>query len=186
MRSPTPPRDLSGSFEAEALPLRPRLYLTALRLTGNPHDAEDLLQETYLRAFRGYAGFRPGTNLMAWLARILRNTFVNSYRKRQREPRTVPDDPITTSRSATAGVEVSAEATVVDALPDPRLQEALSTLPDKYRRAVLLYDVDGFSYREIAALFDVPVGTVMSRIHRGRRALKERLVPPSVVPGLAA
>ncbi|WP_406055610.1 sigma-70 family RNA polymerase sigma factor [Kribbella sp. NBC_00889] len=175
MRTLCSPDELKDRFEAEAVPLRPRLYVAALRLTGNHTDAEDLLQETYLRAYKGFSGFEPGTNLTGWLYRILRNTFINTYRKRRNEPRTVPE-----SCRVTAGVErnveASAETTVIEAIADQRVQEALAALPDRYRRAVLLRDVEGFSYQEIAGIVGVPRGTVMSRIHRGRKALKVRLL----------
>ena len=172
------PPELKDRFEAEAVPLRPRLYVAAVRLTGNSADAEDLLQETYLRAYRGFSGFEPGTNLTGWLHRILRNTFINSYRKRLHEPRTVPEDWYRSTGSAVRDVEASAETTVIDSLPDQRLQEALASLPERYRRVVLLSDVEGFSYQEIAGLVGVPRGTVTSRLHRGRKALKDRLRPP--------
>ena len=172
------PHELKDRFEAEAVPLRPRLYVAAVRLTGNPTDAEDLLQETYLRAYRGFSGFEPGTNLSGWLYRILRNTFINTYRKRLHEPRTVPEDWYRSSNGAQRNVEASAEATVIDSIPDQRLQDALASLPERYRRVVLLFDVEGFSYKEIAGIVGIPRGTVMSRLHRGRKALKERLRPP--------
>jgi RNA polymerase sigma-70 factor (ECF subfamily) len=179
VRSLGSPHELRERFEAEAIPLRPRLYVAAVRLTGDRADAEDLLQETYLRAYRGFSGFEPGTNLTGWLYRILRNTFINSHRKRLNEPRTVPEDwyrnPTVTQRN----VEASAESTVLDSIPDQRIQAALASLPERYRRAVLLFDVEGFSYREIAGIVGVPRGTVMSRIHRGRKALKERLRQPA-------
>jgi RNA polymerase sigma-70 factor (ECF subfamily) len=176
VRSPCHTEDLRVRFEAEAVPLLPRLNVAAVRLTGNRADAEDLLQETYLRAYRGFSGFEPGTNLTAWLYRILRNTFINGYRKRRREPTTVPDGWWHEPEVARAGVETSAEATVLDSIVDQRLQQALSSLPERYRRVVLLY-VDGFSYKEIAGIVGVPRGTVMSRLHRGRKGLMERLQP---------
>lgn len=167
--------DLRIRFELEAVPLLPRLNVTALRLTGNHADAEDLLQETLLRAYRGFSGFEPGTNLTAWLQRILRNTFINGYRKRQREPKTVPDGWWHDPKVARDNVESSAEATVLASIADERLQRALSSLPEHYRRVVVLYDVEGFSCREIAGMVGVPRGTVMSRLHRGRKGLKQRL-----------
>jgi RNA polymerase sigma-70 factor (ECF subfamily) len=169
------PDDLRSRFEAEAVPLLPPLRVAARRLAGNHADAEDLLQETFLRAYRGFAGFEAGTNLTGWLHRILRNTFINGYRKRLHEPKTVPHDWSRTSEVTGAGVATSAEAVVLGSIVDERLQAALSSLPERYRRVVLLYDVDGFSYREIAGLVGVPRGTVMSRLHRGRKALKERM-----------
>src|SRR6266508_2984705 len=172
-------QELEARFEAEALPLLPGLYSAAFRLTRNPSDAEDLVQETYLRAYRGFHQFEPGTNLKAWLYRILMNTFINTYRKRQREPQTVSDDEIADwylySKMAESGLEPSAEASVIESLPDEDVQAALSSMPEQFRVAVLLADVEGFSYKEIAEITGVPIGTVMSRLHRGRKALQKRL-----------
>jgi RNA polymerase sigma-70 factor (ECF subfamily) len=171
--------DLQARFERDVLPLMRDLYGAALRLTRNPPDAEDLLQETYLRAYRGFASFEPGTNLRAWLYRILTNAFINIYRKRQREPQTVSEDELDEwylyDRLGGRGAEASAEARVLESLPDQDVQEALQSLPEQFRLAVLLADVEGFSYKEIAEILDVPIGTVMSRLHRGRRALEKRL-----------
>jgi RNA polymerase sigma-70 factor (ECF subfamily) len=170
---------LEARFEAEALPLLPGLYSSAFRLTRNAADAEDLVQETFLRAYRGFAQFEEGTNIKAWLYRILTNTFINTYRKKQREPRTISDEEIEDwylySKMVEAGAEPSAETSVIEALPDEDVQAALSALPDQFRIAVLLADVEGFSYKEIAEITDVPIGTVMSRLHRGRKALEKRL-----------
>jgi RNA polymerase sigma-70 factor (ECF subfamily) len=172
-------RELAERFEREALPFMRDLFAAALRLTRNRTDAEDLLQETYLRAYRGFGGFRPGTNLRAWLYRILTNTYINSYRKRQREPQVVPDDSVEEwylyDRLSREGAGASAEAEVLDALPDEDVQAALESLPEQFRMAVLLADVEGFSYKEIAEMLGIPIGTVMSRLHRGRRALERRL-----------
>ena len=172
-------RELEARFEAEAMPLLQGLYSAAYRLTRNAADAEDLVQETYLRAFRGFGGFEQGTNLKAWLYRILTNTFINTYRKRQREPQTVSEDSLEEwylySKMAESGLEPSAETAVLESLPDEEVQEALSSLPDQFRIAVLLADVEGFSYKEIAEITGVPIGTVMSRLHRGRKALEKRL-----------
>jgi RNA polymerase sigma-70 factor, ECF subfamily len=174
-----PRRDLDSRFEADALPLLPGLYSAAYRLTRNSADAEDLVQETFLRAYRGFHQFEEGTNLKAWLYRILMNTFINEYRKRQRQPQTVSDDEVPDwylySKMAETGVEPSAETSVIESLPDEDVQEALSSLPDQFRMAVLLADVEGFSYKEIADIMGVPIGTVMSRLHRGRKALEKRL-----------
>jgi RNA polymerase sigma-70 factor (ECF subfamily) len=171
--------DLESRFEAEALPLLSGMYSAAYRLTRNPADAEDLVQETFLRAYRAFHQFEPGTNLKAWLYRILMNTFINSYRKRQREPQTVSDEEIADwylySKMNEAGLEPSAETAVIESLPDEEVQEALSSLPEQFRAAVLLADVEGFSYKEIAEITGVPIGTVMSRLHRGRKALQKRL-----------
>ncbi len=161
------------------MPLLPGLYSAAYRLTRNAADAEDLVQETYLRAYRGFRQFEPGTNLKAWLYRILTNTFINTYRKRQREPQTTSTEEIEDwylySKLAEDGMEPSAEASVLESLPDEDVQDALSSLPEQFRVAVLLADVEGFSYKEIAEITGVPIGTVMSRLHRGRKALEKRL-----------
>jgi len=176
-----PPEDpaLKDRFEREVLPILPNLYGAALRLTRNPQDAEDLVQETYLRAYRGFAGFQEGTNLRAWMYRILTNTFINAYRKKQREPVTVQDDDIEDwylyDRLGASTVEVSAESEVLEKLPDEDVQRAVEALPEGFRMAVLLADVEGFSYKEIAEIMDIPIGTVMSRLHRGRKALQKAL-----------
>jgi RNA polymerase sigma-70 factor (ECF subfamily) len=171
---------LDRRFETEALPLLSEMYGAALRMTRNPADAEDLLQETYLRAYRGFGTFREGTNLRAWLYRILTNAFINTYRKRQREPQTVSEEEVPEwylyEKLGGEGAEASAETEVLESLPDEDVQEALAGLPEQFRLAVLLADVEGFSYKEIAEILSVPIGTVMSRLHRGRRALEKRLV----------
>jgi RNA polymerase sigma-70 factor, ECF subfamily len=171
--------DLRSRFESEALPLLSGMYGAAFRLTRNAADAEDLVQETFLRAYRGFHQFQEGTNLKAWLYRILTNTFINSYRKKQRQPQTISDEEIEDwylySKLAERGAEPSAETSVIEALPDEDVQAALSSLPEQFRIAVLLADVEGFSYKEIAEITDVPIGTVMSRLHRGRKALEKRL-----------
>jgi len=171
---------LRERFERDVLPLLPSLYGAALRLTRNPSDAEDLVQETYLRAYRGFAGFTEGTNLKAWLYRILTNSFINTYRKKQREPQTVegPDDLdewYLFDRLGGRSVEGSAEDEVLDKIPDQDVKQALESLPENFRIPVLLADVEGFSYKEIAEIMDTPIGTVMSRLHRGRKALERAL-----------
>jgi len=176
-----PPDDpaLRERFEREVLPLLPNLYSAALRMTRNPADAEDLVQETYLRAYRGFSGFEEGTNVRAWMYRILTNTFINSYRKKQREPVTVQEDDLDEwylfDKLGESGVEPSAEAEVIRSMPDEDVQKALEALPEGFRLAVLLADVEGFSYKEIAEILGIPIGTVMSRLHRGRRALEKAL-----------
>jgi RNA polymerase sigma-70 factor (ECF subfamily) len=170
---------LKERFERDAVPLLNGMYSAALRMTRNPADAEDLVQETFPRAYRGFSGFREGTNLKAWLYRILTNTFINSYRKRQREPVTIPDENVEDwylfDRLAASSAEQSAETTVLEAMPDEDVKAALDALPEGFRLAVLLADVQGFSYKEIADMLDIPIGTVMSRLHRGRKSLEKAL-----------
>ena len=177
-----PPEDDAAQrarFERDVLPLLPNLYGAALRLTRNPQDAEDLVQEAYLRAYRGFSGFQEGTNLRAWMYRILTNTFINSYRKKQRQPQTVADEEIEDwylyDKLGESGVEASAETEVLEKIPDEDVQRALEDLPENFRMAVLLADVEGFSYKEIAEILEIPIGTVMSRLHRGRKALQKAL-----------
>jgi RNA polymerase sigma-70 factor, ECF subfamily len=171
---------LRERFERDVLPLLPSLYGAALRMTRNPADAEDLVQETYLRAFRGFAGFQEGTNLKAWLYRILTNSYINVYRKKQREPQTVEgpdelDEWYLFDRLGARSVEESAEDEVLDKIPDTEVKAALESLPENFRLPVLLADVEGFSYKEIAEIMGTPIGTVMSRLHRGRKALERAL-----------
>ena len=178
-------------FEEMTKEYMPALYSHALRLTRNPTDAEDLVQETYLRAYRGFPGFREGTNLRAWLFKIATNAYINMYRAKQRRPdeRDLDGMEDWALHDAIGGLEKVAaghtpEATVLDAMPDDVVKEALEDLPEVFRQAVLLADVDGFSYREIAEITDVPVGTVMSRLHRGRKKLEEALFDLAVERGL--
>jgi RNA polymerase sigma-70 factor (ECF subfamily) len=173
-------QDLLDRFDRDVLPLLPSLYGAALRMTRNPADAEDLLQETTLRAYRGFASFREGTNLKAWLYRILTNSFINSYRKKQREPKTVDgpedlDEWFLYDRLGAQNVARSAEEDVLQNIPDADVKDALESIPENFRMAVLLADVEGFSYKEIAEITGVPIGTVMSRLHRGRKALEKAL-----------
>jgi len=158
----------------------PSLYGAAMRMTRNRSDAEDLVQETYLRAYRGFAGFQEGTNLKAWLYRILTNSYINTYRKKQREPQIVDgpedvDDWYLYDRLGGRSVEESAETAVLDTIPDQAVKDAVESLPERFRLPVLLADVEGFSYKEIAEIMDTPIGTVMSRLHRGRKALEKAL-----------
>lgn len=170
---------LRARFEAEALPLMPTMYSTAYGLTRNASDAEDLVQDTFLRAYRGFFQFREGTNLKAWLYRIMRNTFNTNYRKRKREPETIPvtdvEDWYLYSKMQDSGLAPSAESSVLETLPDEEVQGALLSLPGRFRTVVLLADVEGFTYAEIAEITGTPLGTVMSRLHRGRKALEKRL-----------
>src|SRR5436309_3992783 len=158
------------------------LYSAALRMTRNPADAEDLVQETYLKAYRAFESFQEGTNLKAWLYRILTNTFINSYRAKKRRPEQTELDEVEDlylyrrlGGLEAAAASRSAEEEVLDLFTDDEVKQALEALPEQFRMAVLLADVEGFSYKEIAEILDIPIGTVMSRLHRGRRALEKRL-----------
>jgi RNA polymerase sigma-70 factor (ECF subfamily) len=169
------------------------LYSAALRMTRNPADAEDLVQETYLKAYRAFGSFREGTNLKAWLYRILTNTFINSYRARKRRPEQTDIDDVEDLYlyRRLGGLEAvnagrSPEEEVLEHFTEAEVKDAVEALPEQFRIAVLLADVEGFSYKEIAEILDIPIGTVMSRLHRGRKALQKTLHDFGMQRGLVA
>jgi RNA polymerase sigma-70 factor (ECF subfamily) len=180
-------------FAEQAMEHMPSLYSAAVRMTRNPADAEDLVQETYLRAYRGFGGFEEGTNLKAWLYRILTNTFINTYRAKKRRPEETEFDDVEDFYlyRRIGGLEEarssrSAEDELMDLLPEAEVKGALESLPENFRLPVLLADVEGFSYKEIAEILDIPIGTVMSRLHRGRKALQKALYDFAAERGLAS
>jgi RNA polymerase sigma-70 factor (ECF subfamily) len=170
-----------ATFAEEAMPLMDQLYSAALRMTRNPADAEDLVQETYLKAYRGYERFQEGTNLKAWMYRILTNSYINRYRAKQRRPDETDisdvEDMYLYRRlgGEQSDVGTSAEEAFLNSVTDSTVKAAIEALPENFRMAVLLADVEGFAYKEIAEILDIPIGTVMSRIHRGRKALEKQL-----------
>ncbi len=179
-------------FETEALSFLDALYRTALRMTRSEADAEDLVQETYIRAFRFREQFTPGTNLKAWLFRILTNTFINTYRRRRAQPEFTELDDVdefSLYRRMAGGPAASAspdpESEFLNGIVDTEVKDALAELPEKFRSVVLL-DVEGFSYKEIAEMLGIPIGTVMSRLHRGRKFLQKRLFDLAQERGIAA
>ena len=180
-----------AQFADLAMPYMAPLYSAALRMTRNAADAEDLVQETYFRAYRGFGGFKEGTNLKAWLYRILTNTYINQYRAKKRRPDETEldegEDFYLYRRLGgleAAGADRTPETDVLESLPEDAVKEAVESLPDQFRIAVLLADVEGFSYKEIAEITDVPIGTVMSRLHRGRKQLQKQLWDFAVERGL--
>lgn len=183
------PAAADHDFESEALGLLDRLYAAALRMTRNPADAEDVLQETYAKAFASQDSFTPGTNLRAWLYRILTNTYINSYRKAQRSPQTsdhaeVEDWQLAAAASHDSAGLRSAEMEALDQTPDQAVVDALAELPENFRMAVWLSDVEGFAYKEIAEIMDTPIGTVMSRLNRGRAQLRAKLADYAAEQGI--
>ncbi|MEZ5273109.1 MAG: sigma-70 family RNA polymerase sigma factor [Ilumatobacteraceae bacterium] len=170
-----------GEFAQQAMEFAPQLYSAALRMTSNRADAEDLVQETYLRAYRGFAGFEEGTNLRAWLFRILTNTFINTYRAKQRRVQETELDDLEDLYlykriGSLERASQSAEETLFEMFTDDEVKAALEGLPENFRLPVLLADVEEFSYKEIADMLDIPIGTVMSRLHRGRKAMQKALI----------
>ncbi len=177
-------------FAEQAMQYMPSLYTAAMRMTRNPSDAEDLVQETYLKAYRAFGGFEEGTNLKAWLYKILTNTFINTYRARQRRPEEADVEDVEELYlyhrlgGGSWPLGRSAEELALERFTDEDVKAALESLPESFRMAVLLADVEGFSYKEIAEIMDVPIGTVMSRLHRGRRALQKALAEFGLERGL--
>lgn len=172
--------DLQQRFSRDALPFLDQLYAAAMKMTRKPQDAQDLVQETYLKAFSAFGSFTEGTNLRAWLYRIMTNSYINVYRKKQRDPYLgavdeLEDWQLGGAESTTAMSSKSAEAEAIDRTPGTAVTEALNALPEDFRMAVYLADVEGFTYQEIADIVDVPIGTVMSRLHRGRARLRKSL-----------
>jgi RNA polymerase sigma-70 factor (ECF subfamily) len=182
--------DVRSLFEEQAIPFMDQLYAAGLRMTRNPADASDLVQETFAKAFAAFAQFQQGTNLKAWLYRILTNTFINNYRKKQRDPYQgtideLEDWQLGGAESVTQGrANRSAEAEAIDHLPDSAVKDALQAIPEDFRMAVYFADVEGFSYQEIADIMKTPVGTVMSRLHRGRRMLRDLLAEYAIERGI--
>jgi RNA polymerase sigma-70 factor (ECF subfamily) len=182
-----------ATFAEQAMPLMGSLYSAALRMTRNAADAEDLVQETYLRAYRGFGGFEQGTNLKAWLYRILTNTYINQYRakKRRFDETGLDETEDLYLYRRLGGLEAvaagrSAEDELMDWFTDAEVKAAIEALPEQFRMAVLLADVEGFAYKEIAEILDIPIGTVMSRLHRGRKALQKQLFEFATARGLAS
>ena len=178
-------------FSDLAMEYMSALYTVALRMTRNHADAEDLVQETYLKAYRAFGSFESGTNLKAWLYRILTNTYINTYRAKKRRPEIADVEDVEDlylyhrlSGNSSASLGRSAEDEALDRFTDTDVKAAIESLPDSFRIAVLLADVEGFSYKEIAEITEVPIGTVMSRIHRGRKALQKALMDLGIARGL--
>lgn len=190
IRSAQSPAALSTRFERDALPLLDQLYGAAIGMTRNPTDAEDLVQETYVKAFSSFASYREGTNLKAWMYRIMTNTYINAYRKKQREPYHSPAEEMTDAQVAevashhATGLR-SAEVEALENLPNETIKQALAELPEDRRMVVYYADVEGLPYKEISEIMDTPMGTVMSRLHRGRKQLRESLRDVARAAGIA-
>ncbi len=189
VRSAESPAELAARFERDALPMLDQLYGAALGMTRNPTDAEDLVQETFAKAFSSFASYKPGTNLKAWLYRIMTNTYINAYRKKQRRPHHSPAEEMTDAQVAevanhhATGLR-SAEVEALEMLPNATIQAALQGLPEDRRTVVYYADVEGMPYKEIAEIMDTPIGTVMSRLHRGRKQLREDLAELAAQRGI--
>lgn len=178
--SPTDRADVERRFTRDAMPYLDQLYGAAMKMTRNPQDAQDLVQETFMKAFAAFESFTEGTNLKAWLYRIMTNAYINTYRKKQREPylgvvEELEDWQLGGAESTTAMASRSAEAEAIDRTPATVVTDALNDLAEEFRMVVYLADVEGFSYQEIADIIERPIGTVMSRLHRGRAKLRSVL-----------
>ena len=185
------PEQRRQRFERDAMQYVDQLYSAAMRMARNPADAEDLVQEAYTKAFSAFHQYKPGTNLKAWLYRILTNTYINLYRKRQREPLqsnsdTIEDWQLARAESHTSSGLRSAEAEALDHLPDSDVKRALQAIPEEFRLAVYFADVEGFAYKEISDIMNTPIGTVMSRLHRGRKMLRDMLADYAAERGFKA
>ena len=185
------PEARRARFERDAMQYVDQLYSAAMRMARNPSDAEDLVQEAYTKAFSAFHQYKPGTNLKAWLYRILTNTYINLYRKRQREPLqsnsdTIEDWQLARAESHTSSGLRSAEVEALDHLPDSDVKRALQEIPEEFRLAVYFADVEGFAYKEISDIMNTPIGTVMSRLHRGRKMLRDMLADYAAERGFKA
>jgi len=185
------PEQRRARFERDAMQYVDQLYSAAMRMARNPSDAEDLVQEAYTKAFSAFHQYKPGTNLKAWLYRILTNTYINLYRKRQREPLqsnsdAIEDWQLARAESHTSTGLRSAEAEALDHLPDSDVKSALQSIPEEFRLAVYFADVEGFAYKEISDIMNTPIGTVMSRLHRGRKMLRDLLADYAAERGISA